>query len=187
MSKAFIPYHILQRCGKTLLAVRGSSIDLISLVDGSVKSTWKCPVVQSSISKDLTTEGKNGEPDPSSDGISGPPAKKQKLSGPEEDKPESTKGQSKKQKKANRRAPPVDRNEAPKFIALQTTRDEKHLVGVTGEDKCIRVFKWQIDDTGREELQQISARYVSLYSEELIANSCKTHAKATLCYCRYQR
>jgi tRNA (guanine-N(7)-)-methyltransferase subunit TRM82 len=69
------------------------------------------------------------EPQPKDADAEGPPEKKVKLSEPP------------KQKKAN-------------FTNLIVTSDGRHIVAVTGEDKCIRVF----DTNFENQLRQLSER-----------------------------
>jgi tRNA (guanine-N(7)-)-methyltransferase subunit TRM82 len=112
---------------------------------------------------------------------SSPPAKRRKLSSggaekqetptnePEEDTRSkyitkmSSNGkdgkQSKKQKQNNRSVAISTGLGAPAIIALAVTQDEKNVIAVTGEDKCIRVFK--VVDEGRPSyLKQVSERQV---------------------------
>ena len=68
-------------------------------------------------------------PQPQDEETEGPPEKKVKLTQPP------------KQQKAN-------------FTNLIVSHDGQHLIGVTGEDKCIRVFRTNIQN----ELEQLSER-----------------------------
>lgn len=77
----------------------------------------------------LTPANSQQEPQPKDEDAEGPPEKKVKLSEPL------------KQKKAN-------------FTNLIVTSDGRHVVAVTGEDKCIRVF----ETTLASELRQLSER-----------------------------
>jgi len=163
MSKHRIPYQCLKTCGDFLVAAKGSSIGSFNLKDGSLHSTWKC----------LATEGSkgtsNGEDahalapetsDSSSVNIarkeSSPPAKRRRLSDAEQDEAKDTRPSTGK-KKVNNRAPGVSTAGAPSIIALAVTRDAKHVIAVTGEDKSIRVLEWDDVEKGVG-LREISKR-----------------------------
>lgn len=100
----------------------------------------------------------------------GPPAKKRKLSSENIEakngetsastpntKQEQQDGKKKKQKQNNRSEAVASGLQAPAVIALAATKDGKHVIAVTGEDKSIRVFE-SIEEGGSHKLQQLSQR-----------------------------
>lgn len=86
-----------------------------------------------------------------------PPAKKRKLSNETtEDVKPNVKDNSR--KKQNVRSSAVASGlEAPAVILLAVTKGKGHVIAVTGEDKCIRVFENAVED-GTNRLLQISQR-----------------------------
>ena len=171
-----MPYQCLQRCGSILTGARGSSIDSFSLHDGSLLSTWKCPPIQGSsncaIESPVKTTKQNAE---SSSLVMAPneptpPAKRRKLStGDEKGKLSAQK----EGKKLNNRFSSVASGlGAPAVTALATTKDGRHVIAVTGEDKCIRVFESSFEVDGGHHLRQLSQRYGNPvgYSVIFVAN-----------------
>ncbi|EPE29584.1 WD40 repeat-like protein [Glarea lozoyensis ATCC 20868] len=180
-----MPYQCIDKRRNLLIAARDSSIDLINLENGSYLSTWTCPWPEKpQISKPeieqpskllATQESQSSSVDIVIDSKS-PPAKRRKLSSGEADKdlikevePE-TQGTStakvtkngneknqKKQKQNNRSVAIAIGLEAPAIIALAVTVNNKHVVAVTGEDKCIRVFEI-VDEADVSKLHQVSER-----------------------------
>ena len=163
MSKLRIPYQCLKKCGNLLIAARGSSIDTFNLESRSLVSTWKCPPTQES-----TQEPDSSAPVQEADGTtnssgaiataaeqSTPPAKRRKLSVSEEpgkSKPKNNKGK-------NHRSDILSAgSEAPAVIALTSTREGRHVIAVTGEDKSIRVFESTYQWDAKHELKQLSQR-----------------------------
>lgn len=147
-----MPYQCLERCGNVLVAASGSRIDTFKLEDGSLISTWKCPVdVAPKTSKDLPQE----EIPPKQEvPAKSPPAKRRKLAGGAEEQEQTN--ESTGEKKANNRLDAVASGlEAPAVIAMTCTNSGNHVVAVTGEDKSVRVF----EHDGAGYLQQISQRY----------------------------
>ncbi|EKD17319.1 WD repeat domain-containing protein [Drepanopeziza brunnea f. sp. 'multigermtubi' MB_m1] len=167
-----MPYQCMAKSGNKLVAARGSSIDIFNLQTGSLLSVWKCPASQETKnengnSKELPITTETSEPMPLKEEIneeSGPPAKKRKLSDepePNEDpdkKSEQKSGKNEKKAKPNSRSAAVSSGlEAPAVIALAATKDGRHVIAVTGEDKSIRVFE-STDEGGVQKLNQISQR-----------------------------
>jgi tRNA (guanine-N(7)-)-methyltransferase subunit TRM82 len=113
-----------------------------------------------------------------------PPAKRRKLSSGEAEKQETPikeseqelasnsnvtvqkngiNGKQQKKQKQNNRSVAISTGlEPPAIIALTVSDDEKHVVAVTGEDKCIRVFE-VVNEEEKVKLVQISERYVTPY------------------------
>ncbi len=89
MSHFQMPYQCLSQCGSLLVAARGSSIDLFNLKNGSLISTWDCPLPQDSERTKLSSERNMIEASTENIPCSAtgqnidrfsPPAKKRKLS-----------------------------------------------------------------------------------------------------------
>ncbi|KAH8591307.1 hypothetical protein B0O99DRAFT_519576 [Bisporella sp. PMI_857] len=159
MSKLRMPYQCLKKCGDILIAARGSSIDSFSLKDHSLLSTWRCPSTQSSKSLEPAKDTPAPVSQDSSASVeivteqSTPPAKRRKLSTSGPEKPNQQNG-----KRQNNRLEYVSSGlEAPAVIALAVTRNGKHVIAVTGEDKSIRVFENAFKDS-KHELIEISQR-----------------------------
>jgi tRNA (guanine-N(7)-)-methyltransferase subunit TRM82 len=153
-----MPYQCMVQCGNLLIAARGSSID--SFRDGSLLSTWKCPSIQAAarpsleVTTKLVTQHYETSVEITTD--SAPPAKKRKLStsGPAEAKSATKEGG----KKQNSRSDAVRSGlEAPAVIALAITKERRHVIAVTGEDKSIRVFE-NVQEDGVHRLKQLSQR-----------------------------
>lgn len=67
----------------------------------------------------------------------------------------------------------------PNVIKLALSIDESHLIAVTGEDKCIRVF--HIDDSGA--LGELSQRQLlRVPPVEDRSNRQQMHAEAAVCH-----
>ncbi|KIN04850.1 hypothetical protein OIDMADRAFT_39319 [Oidiodendron maius Zn] len=147
MSKLRMPYQCIEKAGKFLVAARGSSIDLFSLDDLSLLSTWKFPHAQGLSTKGgtqsttknhsinmLETPALDTEPPHTS-----PAAKRRKLS--DESSTQAVEaGERKSMTKPNSRSDSVASGlEDPAFITLASTRGGQHVIAVTGEDKTIRV------------------------------------------------
>lgn len=166
----------MARLGNVLIAARGSSIDSLNISDGSLLSTWTSPAPIPQETTNGKTEAPVAEqktnltPPPSLqksesssvnitlDASGSPPAKKRRLSKDEERQRSKEIGQNPPKKKQNNRSDAVASGlEAPAVIALAVTRDGKHVVAVTGEDKSIRVFQ-NVSENSQHELQQLSHR-----------------------------
>ncbi|QSZ29918.1 hypothetical protein DSL72_004436 [Monilinia vaccinii-corymbosi] len=172
MSKLRTPYQCLKQCGNYLVAARGSSIDTFDIKDGSYLSTWKSPVpapvpvpepesmsVSKTTGEDTQTKSQEQNPEPSTPDVtlepSSPPAKRRKLSiGEGAEEKTVVVQQVKKKAKNNSSAKTI---EPSPITVLTITRDLKHVIAVTGEDKTIRVLKWE-DTTSGKGLKQISDR-----------------------------
>ncbi|KAH7364496.1 guanine-N(7)--methyltransferase subunit trm82 [Rhexocercosporidium sp. MPI-PUGE-AT-0058] len=177
MSHTQMPYQCMVTCGNVLVAARGSSVDSFNLESGSLLSTWTCPASQDAKKERLSPadEQKKDEipnPETATEGgdpeENGPPAKKRKLSSENvEAKSEETStpntiqeqqdGKKKKQKQNNRSDAVACGLQAPAVIALAATKDGRHVIAVTGEDKSIRVFE-SIEKGGSYRLQHLSQR-----------------------------
>ncbi|KAH8676880.1 hypothetical protein BGZ60DRAFT_526302 [Tricladium varicosporioides] len=184
MAGSNMPYQCLEKCGKFLVAARGSNIDLFNVEDGSFIFTWSSvPAVVHGgnlPAGDEAAQLQHEVSQLSSVNIkvdaSPPPAKRRKLSGNEDEKSETkgentekvdpeSKGESKENEKTEKKQKKQKQNnrsetsgfESPSIIALATTNDAKHVVAITGEDKAIRVFEI-IETEGVVEVRQISQR-----------------------------
>ncbi|KAG9238788.1 guanine-N(7)--methyltransferase subunit trm82 [Amylocarpus encephaloides] len=162
-----MPYQCLERCGKLLVAARDSNIDLFNLEnDNAFLSTWSCNSSQQpqngkiELKKDgskvATNESQLSSVEVQLEEALTPPAKRRKLS-VDAGKPETEEAttepiqelgatengvkKQKKQKQNNRSNAISTGLEAPAIIALAVTKDEQHVIAITGEDKCIRVFE----------------------------------------------
>ena len=165
MSKTRTPYQCLQRCGSVLIGARGSSIDSFSLHDGSLLSTWKCSPthgIMNGTGKSPAETTKQNSESPSVDIVldkSSPSPKRRKLStGRDDDGKMSAKEG---EKKVNNRPDSVASGQgAPAVTALATTKDGRHVIAVTGEDKSIRVFENAFERNGasKQQLCQLSQR-----------------------------
>jgi tRNA (guanine-N(7)-)-methyltransferase subunit TRM82 len=166
-SQQQIPYQCLKKYETTLIAARGSSIDLFNLEDHLLLSTWKCPSepepepgfslsVPETSMKPAPQESKSNADIISNTDASTPQAKRRKLSNAAHSpKTSETNGQ----RKANNRSDAVASGlQAPAVIALAVARGGKHVIAVTGEDKSIRVFEDVSGPNGGHQLQQISQR-----------------------------
>lgn len=154
------PYQCLQNAENFLLAARGSSIDLFSLEDLSLLSTWKCPIAQASNAKDTrqSTTQESSDLTNAETLQASPPAKRRKLS---EDKTvqEAADGAQREKKKPNYRSDSVVSGlEAPAVTTLAVTRTGGHVIAVTGEDKSIRVFEIVVDEDKKHYLKILSQR-----------------------------
>jgi tRNA (guanine-N(7)-)-methyltransferase subunit TRM82 len=156
------PYQCLLNAENFLVAARGSSIDLCSLEDLSLLSTWKCPTVQASSAKDTHQSTTQESPDLTNTETlqASPPAKRRKVA---EDKTaqEADDGTQRENKKPNYRSDSVVSGlEAPAVTTLAVTRTGQHVIAVTGEDKSIRVFEIAVDEDKKHYLKILSQRWV---------------------------
>jgi tRNA (guanine-N(7)-)-methyltransferase subunit TRM82 len=168
MSKLRVPYQCLEIAGNLLVAARGSSIDLFSLEDQSLLSTWKYPSAPTSSTREssqqITQElpGSNSEAPalPALDVSSqSPPAKRRKLSDGGE--PQNPCDEGKWKKKSNHRSDSMAAGlDAPAIITLAVAREGQHVIAATGEDKCIWVFEIVIKEDGMHYLKSVSQRSV---------------------------
>ena len=160
-----MPYQCMEKCGNLLVAARGSSIDLFSLEDGSLKSTWNCPTPQGGqngpqaeqVTIKLATQNPESSVDITIDS-SFPPAKKRKLSASETDKTKNLTSKEGKKKQNNRSDAVASGLEAPAVINLAIANGGQHVIAVTGEDKSIRVFEVVLENGGNPQLRQLSQR-----------------------------
>jgi hypothetical protein len=147
------PYQRLETFGRILVAASLSSIDFLSLEDGSLLSSWTC--LNSSGETSLADLGKEDSEFPARQ-RGGPPIKRRRLSSYEKEKEEPAQSINKLATKQLDSA--AGRSEGPVFIALSSTRSGEHVIGVTAEDKTIRVLK---HDTRTGRLEQLSQRQVA--------------------------
>ncbi len=160
-----MPYQCMAKLGNIVVSARGSRIDSFTLPEGAFLSTWSSSTLQ---------EEANGKPEVKPTPIlqnsesssvditldAAPPAKKRRLSKvsrEEEEADEKEPGKEGKKKKNNRSDAVVSGLEAPAIIALAVTKDGKHVVAVTGEDKSIRVFE-SVSEDEKQSLKQLSQR-----------------------------
>jgi hypothetical protein len=150
------PYQRLETFGRVLVAASLSRLDFLSLEDGSLLSSWTC--LNPSGEASLVGLGKeSGElPARHTANQSGLLNKKRRLSGHEEEKEKAAQTLNKPTTKQLNSV--VGRSEGPVFIALSSTKSGEHVIGVTAEDKTIRVLK---HDTRTGQLEQLSQRQVA--------------------------
>jgi len=159
MSKLRMPYQCLKTCGDLLIAARGSSIDTFNIENRTLASTWKCPTTQEpktniTVQEEQAVASLPAVIEPVTE-QSTPPAKRRKLSF--SDEPEKSKQKNGKGK--NHRSDALSTGlEAPAVIALTATKEGRHVIAVTGEDKSIRVFENIFQQDSKHALKQISQR-----------------------------
>ena len=141
---------------KVLLAAAGPNINSFNLCNSTFTSSWP----KSTGKQNEEQEEANGEDD---DGQR--PTKRQKVDADGDrasressesvnlvtERVERVKGERRKPKKVQETPP-------PNVSHLIATRDGSHVVAVTAEDKCVRVF--QLQEGGR--LLQLSERYAKM-------------------------
>jgi hypothetical protein len=71
----------------------------------------------------------------------------------------------------------VSHEDPPNIIKLVVTESQTHVIVVTGEDKCIRVF--EISESG--DLQQLSQRLAVPMYCSVPSNPNQKHAKTAMC------
>ena len=150
----FAPYQCLEVVGNFLVAASGNELNTFNFSTGDQVSSLAvpAPVIDTKASQKADKEAEKVVLDVTPDsevtpeaGSDNPPAKRRKISDDEkkdveaEEKPEDAKITGKKGLVSNR--PTSDRSAAPNFIALASTKDGRHVIGVTGEDKSVRVFE----------------------------------------------
>ena len=155
------PYQCLEVAGEILVAASGHELQTFDLKTGAEISSWACPrpVVEGKkdqqtekVILEVSPEDSEKQETPSED----PPAKRRKISDDEikkEDVEEKSEVKKNGRPKAKQLRQPADRSLPPNFIALTASKDGKHVVAVTGEDKHVRVFE---NENGQ--LKQISSR-----------------------------
>ncbi|CAG8961030.1 hypothetical protein HYFRA_00002570 [Hymenoscyphus fraxineus] len=176
-----MPYQCLEKCGEYLVAARDSNIDLFHLSNGEYISTWSCPLPQvpskGRVNGGETTKKQEIKEAPLEGEVdaSAPPAKRRKVDTEDEKKSEEKveeksepkvepkvnengeKKQQKKQRPNHRTDSIAAGQEPPSVIALAVAKNAQHVVAITGEDKCIRVFEIVVKE-GKPFLNHLSQR-----------------------------
>lgn len=161
-----MPYQVIETVGDLLLAARGPHLDVINLSSATLIFSWKSLLAspkqnQSKACAETTLEQSLEIPNDKAEAKNSPPAKKIKLTQSKTSEVD-TSFKSKESKLGN----PKDKNnlfsiDSPNISLLTSTKDGKHVVIVTREDKTIRVL--EIIGTGQScELIQLSQRWVGL-------------------------
>jgi tRNA (guanine-N(7)-)-methyltransferase subunit TRM82 len=163
------PYQCLRKSGNILVAASISSLDTFNLENGKRISSWDYPLptgtaglVKNSTPTEIAGIGARKSDCLPADIVlpSDPPTKRRKLSNsPTTEENEFVDQNKQKISKPTEPANPM--SEAPAIIALTSTRDGKHVIAVTGEDKTIRVF----EHDGKGGLHQTSERSVNFLKE----------------------
>jgi tRNA (guanine-N(7)-)-methyltransferase subunit TRM82 len=146
-----------------LLAATGPHVLCVDLENGGVPSKWPDNV-------DRPTDGKSYEGSrngdlPSESMEDDPSSKRRKLSPSQEDKEEESPGSSvsiefvSERAKGQRRKKKIVDSALPNVSHVVATLDGRHVIVVTAEDKCIRVFS--INSSGRLKLS--SERQGAIY------------------------
>lgn len=166
----FAPYQCLEVAGNFLVAASGHELHTFNLETGDQVSTWACPapITDSKLSKSATETEKvvlNITPESEENAEAGPddpPAKRRKISDNEkkevQEEENAVESKSNGRTKAKQLRPATDGSVAPNFNALASTKDGRHVIGVTGEDKSVRVFEHE-----NGVLKQISERYAEFF------------------------
>ncbi|KAH8815073.1 guanine-N(7)--methyltransferase subunit trm82 [Xylogone sp. PMI_703] len=162
MASLPLPYQCLQICGNVLVAARGASIDILSLETGMLLSTWNY--------KESTNAGPSTlENDDSAAALTkdeankttlddaSPQAKRRRLSSSRSDI-RISKGQDERKPVPDLSSSTLSKASSPTIINMTGTRNGKHLVVVTGEDKAIRVLEWESTSSSSRTLSQKSLR-----------------------------
>lgn len=138
----------------TVLAAAGPHIFVLNLLDGAILSKWPYEDTSTRVKSTLIPSGANRS-------VSGePPEKKRRLSASQEDgsSPKSSSSvEIETERIKGQRRKPKPKPDLPNVSHLLTTRDGGHVIALTAEDKCVRVFK--IDEQGR--LNVLSERSLS--------------------------
>ena len=207
-----LPFHSVQVCGDVLFAARGGNLHSFKLTDGSHISSWRYPLerkdgktgVLKPEDRLVISVSEESTPNPSQDGLDGPPAKRVKLDAATsvagengnqagvssavkdqprddtKDKQNQSKGlpNGKRGKVANPRPGPRSQpSERPMVIILTATADRKHLVAVT---QCKSIWVFEHDGLGN--LKQLSRRYVDpdRIGKQQMKRSMNSHARRTM-------
>lgn len=170
-----MPYQYIKKCGKLFIAARSSSIDIFNSVDGSLYSTWSSVPPQAPVPQNVNLNPEDDDVKLATQEVqpvsadnetktTSPPAKRRKLSPAKDGENLESKEDTKESKKGgkgekNQKQSKAPGPEAPAVIALAVTKNAKHVVAITGEDKSIRVFE-VIEQHGIPQLKHISQRFV---------------------------
>ena len=140
-----------------LVGANGSSIHTFSAQNGRYLSTW--PSLYNSTQteakdQDLVNNSGTRSLDDTPPDDSGPPSKRQKVSLARDESSNSATEIVVARDSDNDESPIPQQLLDPLVIELASTSNGQHVVAVTGEDKCIRVFDLAADGT----LTQLSER-----------------------------
>ena len=180
------PYQCLLYCSRPgqaeagiLVASSGPYIHTFNVHNGTHISTWPSGQELGKASKDdataelgsgVTGKTETHQEDPQR------PRKRQKLSPPRDDSASSAEivvnGGDADDEHAR-----LKQAISPPVIKLAGTSDGRHVVAVTGEDKCIRVFELPEDGC----LIQLSERYVCLEDQSSAADQDQGDAQKAMC------
>jgi tRNA (guanine-N(7)-)-methyltransferase subunit TRM82 len=154
------PYQCIEKCGRILIAASGPSLHAFSLSDGSRQASWTSPLVSNlKLKQEETSDERNvriNSQIPDLVSPSGPPAKRRKFSGGENNPLNERIKASHQLGDGGSQGP--QSAAAPAVVYLRSTQNGKHVIAVTGEDKTIRVFEWN----GKDNLKQLSERYAPI-------------------------
>lgn len=174
------PYQRLRVSGNILVAAQAARIHTFSLGDGSHLGTWSHPKAESSHTapdKENGAEGvvtSLGNQENGSEVGQVPPAKRRKLDAedgsgeadaeaqtPEGDGQGAVGKKAKKPKGEKQKHDAVREAAAERLVVtvLEITRDRRHVVAVTGQDKTI----WVFEHDGNGTLTQLSNRYALFF------------------------
>ncbi|CCU76146.1 tRNA methyltransferase [Blumeria hordei DH14] len=155
-----LPYQCLEISGDLLFAARGSSVDIISINDSSLISTWSLPRLHKQ--GNTTTLARSDSPKvidklPHHEEKSepAPPAKKRKLALNRDEAADDTSSLDKDGSKTS--SADVQEKETPAITIMASTRNGSYVAAVTGEDKTIRVLEI-VQENQVKRLVQISHR-----------------------------
>lgn len=163
----YAAYQCLEVVGEYLVGASAHELQTFNLSNGSQISTWACPdQLNKTVPASQSEPTNDGDMfrgfDASSMEVAGSdsnqPAKRRKLSDPNNEESSSVskalKGE-KLQSSSRRTASSTSKAPIyPNIVALTSSNDGKYVVIVTGEDKTIRVLRHEDG-----QLQQISERY----------------------------
>ena len=180
------PYQCLLYCSRPgqaeagiLVASSGPYIHTFNVHNGTHISTWPSGQELGKSSKDdATAELVSGVSGRSETHQEDPqrPRKRRKLSPPRDDSGSSAEIVVNDGDADNEYARPKQAI-SPPIIRLAGTSDGHHVVAVTGEDKCIRVFKLPEDGC----LTQLSERYVYIGDQSSATDQDQGYAQKAMC------
>ncbi|POS87637.1 hypothetical protein EPUL_000264 [Erysiphe pulchra] len=156
-----MPYQAIETVGDLLIAARGPHLDLIDLSSTTLIFSWKSPLAskqnQPELCNKTTLEQQPEIPNDTAEPKNSPPAKKIKLTQSKTSEV-NTSFKSKKSESGCPKDEDISSSiDSPNISLLTITKDGKHVVIVTREDKSIRVL--EIIGKGQSrELIQLSQR-----------------------------